>query len=246
MSQPALEAYYDFDGVFNAFPERDILKRGGQNHMEWMKPGDERAELYDPDNNAFLLNGNKVLKVREGRYRIHWSNELSFRTRLLCGQTGMGFNWLTTWQPYTALLDNLLGFYDDGNVGAGRPISTKTEQWYDPDTREGIWTGKCDTITSRIRKSASDGSSLRLIWIDDEECDYINVKKVKDALDGNPDADIKVLMVRPDERIGISRRQFDRITEFAREPDGFDRLTVDTEPSIKDPVGMMRLNHLGF
>ena len=81
-----MEAYFDFDGVFNAFPDPKILRRGGQNHLEWLRNDDPRRELYDPDKNAFLLNGNSVIKIKEGSYRIHWSNELTNHIRLLAGK----------------------------------------------------------------------------------------------------------------------------------------------------------------
>ena len=102
-----MEAYFDFDGVFNAFPDPKILRRGGQNHLEWLRNDDPRRELYDPDKNAFLLNDNSVIKIKEGSYRIHWSNELTSHIRLLAGENGLSFHWLTTWQPYTELLDDL-------------------------------------------------------------------------------------------------------------------------------------------
>lgn len=243
-----MEAYFDFDGVFNAFPDPKILRRGGQNHLEWLRNDDPRRELYDPDKNAFLLNDNSVIKIKEGSYRIHWSNELTNHIRLLAGENGLSFHWLTTWQPHTELLDDLLGFSRGINDDyEGSSISTVTEQWYDPDTRRGIWTGKPDTISKRIHKAYGEGESLSLIWVDDEECDCTGLKAIQNALNQHgDDGSVKVLLVRPDEKIGLSRRQFDEILKFVKHSEDYDRLSYDVEPSINDPYDEMNRAHLGF
>lgn len=243
-----MEAYFDFDGVFNAFPDPKILRRGGQNHLEWLRNDDPRRELYDPDKNAFLLSSNSVIKIKKGSYRIHWSNELTVHMRLLAGENGLSFHWLTTWQPYTELLDDLLGFSSGINDDyEGSSISTVTEQWYDPDTRRGIWTGKPDTISKRIHKAYGEGESLGLIWVDDEECDCTGLKAIQNALNQHgDDGSVKVLLVRPDEKIGLSRRQFDEILKFVKHSEDYDRLSYDVEPSINDPYDEMNRAHLGF
>lgn len=242
-----VEAYFDFDGVFNAFPDPKILRRGGQNHLEWLENDDPRKELYDPDKNAFPLNGNSVIKIKEGSYRIHWSNELTSHIRLLVGSGDLSFHWLTTWQPYTELLDNLLGFSGNINDNPVGVISTETEQWYDPDTRRGIWTGKPDIISKRIHKAYENGDPLRLIWVDDEECDCTGLKAVKNALNQyEDDGSVKVLLIRPDEKIGLSRHQFDEITKFIKHGEDYSRLSYDVEPSINDPYDEVERSHLGF
>lgn len=243
-----MEAYFDFDGVFNAFPDPKILRRGGQNHLEWLRNDDPRRELYDPDKNSFLLNGNSVIKIKEGSYRIHWSNELTSHIRLLAGENDLSFHWLTTWQPHTELLDDLLGFSRGINDEyEGPSISTVTEQWYDPNTRRGIWTGKPDTISKRIHKAYEEGESLSLIWVDDEECDCTGLKAIQNALNQHgDDGSVKVLLVRPDEKIGLSRRQFDEILKFVKHSEDYDRLSYDVEPSINDPYDEMNRAHLGF
>lgn len=233
-----VEGYFDFDGVFNAFPDPKVWRRGGQDRLDWLPVDDLRRELYDPDGNAFLLNGNTKLKVPEGNYRVHWSNELAGRLHLLMESGVLRLHWLTTWQPYTSMLDKILGFDD---------METVTERWYDESTRRGIWTGKQDTVVARINTAYKTGSPLSLIWVDDEECNSIALKAVKAALDAHEDdGSVHVLMVRPDDRIGVSRRQLDEILGFVKDPSSYGRLSYDIEPSIDDPYDEMKRGHLGF
>lgn len=101
--------YTDFDGVLNAFPDRKVLQRGGVNRTQWLKDGDPRKALYSPER-AFHLDGNAQARLFVGRFRIHWSRELSDAMYGLARNGRIELNWLTTWQPYcTNTLDPMLG-----------------------------------------------------------------------------------------------------------------------------------------
>lgn len=86
--------YTDFDGVLNAFPEAEP------------KPSD----LYSPER-AFRLDGEATVHVGSGAaYRIRWSSELTDALHELACTGAIELQWLSTWQPYTALLNERLGW----------------------------------------------------------------------------------------------------------------------------------------
>ena len=207
--------YTDFDGVLNAFPDRKVLQRGGVNRTQWLKDGDPRKALYSPER-AFHLDGNAQARLFVGRFRIHWSRELSDAMYGLARTGRIELNWLTTWQPYcTNTLDPMLG-WDPGIV--------RTVPWYDPVTMERRLTGKRSTILSRIQAERKSADPSPAIWIDDEECDQAAMAEIRAAEPAAP-----VLMVRPDWRIGISRRQWRLVNDFIDCWDGFPSVTLDAE-----------------
>ena len=119
--------YTDFDGVLNAFPDDKVLRRGGVGHTGWMKADDARRELYS-DERAFRLDGNEQARTPVGRFRIHWSTELTDAMYALAMSGRAELNWLSTWQPYcVSTLDPMLGW---------DPRIARVVIWYDPVTME--------------------------------------------------------------------------------------------------------------
>ena len=179
----------DFDGVVNQFPEDKVRCR--QNSTGWMRPGDPRIALYSPGNWFIPDRRETVTAGRHGRMRILWSSELVSRLAALDADVV----WLSTWQPYTRLLDVNL------------EVPWTTERWYDPVTHEGRHTGKRRTVIDRLRQGRP------LVWVDDEETTY----EAGLALNASEPV-APVLAVGPDARIGISRSQMASIERFVTSP----------------------------
>lgn len=215
--------FTDFDGVLNAFPDDKIQRRGGVGHTGWLKPDDPRAILYSEER-AFQLTGNRVVNVPVGHFRIHWSCELANAIHALAVDGVAEVNWLTTWQPYCdRILDPVLGW--DYTL-------EHTIQWYDPVTGEGRLTGKFEQICSRLRFERRQNDPSPLIWLDDEECHAVARARLEELRPAAP-----VLMVRPDERIGVSRRQWSLIQDFISHPRTYALVTLDEEPTIRRHTG---------
>lgn len=212
--------YTDFDGVLNAFPDGKVLQRGGVGHTQWLREGDPRKELYSSER-AFPLTGNEQARTNRGRFRIHWSRELAGMMHELALSGKVELNWLTTWQPYCSqTLDPMLGW--DSRI-------ERTIVWYDPVTNERRLTGKRAEVMSRVRFERRQDEPLPIIWIDDEECYFTPKMQIESLRPAAP-----VLMVRPDERIGISRRQWRLICEFLDDPSGFPPVSLDEEGTVHD------------
>lgn len=108
--------YTDFDGVLNAFPDDKVLRRGGVGHTGWLKDGDPRKPLYDAAR-AFRLDGNEQARTPVGRFRIHWSTELTGAMYHLAVDGRAELNWLST---MAAVLREHVG--SDARLGTvGRP-----------------------------------------------------------------------------------------------------------------------------
>ena len=207
--------YTDFDGVLNAFPDDKVLRRGGVDHAQWLKDDDPRKALYDPGR-AFHLDGNMQARPPVGRYRVHWSRELSDALYGLAQDGRIELDWLTTWQPYCVnVLDPMLGW---------DPTVVHNTVWYDPVTMEHRLTGKLSTVLSRVRVERKSVDPSPIVWIDDEECCGDAMRKIAAKEPAAP-----VLMVRPDMHIGISRRQWALITRFVDDWTGFPPVTFDDE-----------------
>lgn len=217
----------DFDGVLNVFPDAKMLRRGGQDRLGWLKPGDPRLPLYSLGN-AFRFDRSKRLSLGSpyGKVRIRWSGELADAYRRLVEPGIVELDWLTTWQPFTRLLDLELGW-----VGL-----SETVRWYDPVTGAGRLTGKLTAVLRRIEVERDSPDPKPIIWIDDEECHPNRLSDIEAARPAMP-----VLMVRPDERIGISRRQWALVERFVGDPSGFPMVMLDEEPSIGRRNGHMGL-----
>lgn len=212
--------YTDFDGVLNAFPDDKVLRRGGVGHTQWLKEDDPRKELYDSAR-AFPLTGNEQVRTGCGRFRVHWSRELAGMMHELALSGSAELNWLTTWQPYCSrVLDPMLGW---------DPGVERTVIWYDPVTNERRLTGKLAEIMSRVRFERRQEEPLPIVWIDDEECYPTSKTQIESLEPAAP-----VLMVRPDERIGISRRQWRLICDFLDDSSGFLPVSLDEESTVRD------------
>lgn len=86
-------------------------------------------------------------------------------------------------------------------------VDWPTVQWYDPTTREGIWTGKRRTILDALKQDRP------IVWLDDEETTY----NAGLAIQATPH-EAPVLGVGPDSAIGIGRPQMDLVEDFIRNP----------------------------
>ena len=187
MTQPIV--LIDFDGVINQFPDRKVRSR--QNSVDWMKPADPRRETYDPGN-WFIPDRKEMIDLgSRGRWPITWSSELVARLDALDAD----MFWLSTWQPYTGLLNRHLN------------VDWRTIDWYDPITNTGRLTGKRRAVLNHLR------SGRPIIWIDDEETTY----DAGLAIEGSEHTGA-VLGIGPRSEIGISRPQMDRIEEFTANP----------------------------
>ena len=74
MNRPVL--YTDFDGVLNAFPDKEIQDNGGVGHTQWLDDNDSRAQLYSTER-AFVLTGDDIVRTPCGYYRIRWSRNIA-------------------------------------------------------------------------------------------------------------------------------------------------------------------------
>ncbi|WP_094636968.1 hypothetical protein [Bifidobacterium eulemuris] len=224
MARPVV--YTDFDGVLNAFPDDKVLRRGGQAHLDWLKDGDPRKTLYDV-RNAFLLDRTRRVPTPMGKFRVRWSAELTDALHAMALVGDIELNWLSTWQPFTAALNETLSW---------GPEIVSTVNWYDPVSGQGRLTGKRRTVFCRVEAECQFADSAPIVWIDDEEC-YDSVAMQLESL--NPAS--PVLMVHPDDRIGISRRQWRLIERFVDDPASFEPVTLDEEPTLHNRSG-----HIGF
>ena len=223
--------YTDFDGVLNAFPDDKVLRRGGVDHAQWLKDDDPRKALYDPGR-AFHLDGNMQARPPVGRYRVHWSRELSDALYGLAQDGRIELDWLTTWQPYCVnVLDPMLGW---------DPTVVHNTVWYNPVTMEHRLTGKLSTVLSRVRVERKSVDPSPIVWIDDEECCGDAMRKIAAKEPAAP-----VLMVRPDMHIGISRRQWALITRFVDDWTGFPPVTFDDEDG-EDGIRATHAGHVGL
>lgn len=109
------------------------------------------------------------------------------------------------------------------------PGIERTVVWYDPVTNERRWTGKLAEIMSRVRFERRQQEPLPIVWIDDEECCFSAKMQIESLEPAAP-----VLMVRPDERIGISRRQWQLICDFIDDSSGFLPVSSDEESTVRD------------
>ena len=203
--------YTDFDGVLNAFPEVESMP----------------SDLYSPER-AFRLDGDATVHVGSGAaYRIRWSSELTDVLHELACTGAIELQWLSTWQPYTALLNERLG-WNAQIIG--------TVQWYAPITYTGLRDGKYRAVARRVEVEADGDDPEPIVWIDDEECTRTRCDELRASAPVAP-----VLMVRPDGRIGISRRQWALICAFIANPRAFGDVTLDVEPTLREHEG-----HTGY
>lgn len=212
--------FTDFDGVLNAFPDDKLLRRSDVNKvMTWAKPDSPYAKMYNPEK-AFHLDGNEKAHTPVGSWRIHWSSELSDAMYALAVDGIVELWWLSTWQPYCSqILDPMLGW---------DPMLVDVITWYDPVTKWGRETGKWQTIQRRVRIECEENEPAPIVWIDDDECFEQRAQLLEELQPKAP-----VLMVRPDYRIGISRRQWKLIDTFVHHPEQFDTVTFDMEPTCR-------------
>lgn len=204
--------FIDFDGVLNAFPEEKVLRRGGIGHTDWMKDSDPRKQVYDASN-AFALDGNERIEIMRPsdmelmKLRIHYSMELACNISSLVSNGSIDCTWLSTWQPYTDRLNRILGFQN-----------VSTAEWYDTNLIPNQ-THKIDWLESFARNDYMNARHAHpglpddelipyltpIIWIDDEMVLNWTINIIETATPAS------CLFIRPDDRIGISRPQYDEM-----------------------------------
>ena len=222
--------FIDFDGAINAFPEDKVWRRGGQTG-KWLlsRPdSDYRRRLYSLDHAFHLDSSEKItlwapsedgLGQTTTSCRIHFSRELAKNIYDMQTSGEARVLWLSTWQPWTGMLDFKLGWNDVNDTIA----TVDTVRWYDPVTGIGRDTGKLYTIAAALEELKNASVSRRIVWIDDEEANDHAVDWLKShGLDGVA----PVLMVQPDERIGVSRAQWDHVKRFV------DGVSGENEPGF--------------
>lgn len=167
---------------------------------------------------TFALDGEAVVPAGSMAYPVHWSRELAADMVALAHDGTIELVWLSTWQPYTPALNATLGW-------DGRDV--RTALWYAPVTGTGLRDGKLRAVVRRIGIEDDAMTPTPIVWIDDEECTVRAKQVIESAGPLFP-----VLAVRPDSRIGISRRQWRLIREFIDDPMAFPTVALDVEPSV--------------
>lgn len=219
----------DFDGVINAFPDDKLLRRGGQtgSWLEKLSVDDPRRQLYSLDN-AFLLDHSERVTITQiNRYdecetttvRIRWAGELADAIRELQADCEADVAWLSTWQPWTDKLERELGFASLGDETP--PLSTV--RWYDPVSGENRAAGKLYSVAAVLQELQAAGQQRPIVWIDDEEADAEAERWLRSRGLGEASP---LLMIQPDDRIGVSRSQWKHAVDFMRGASG------ETNPGI--------------
>lgn len=234
----------DFDGVINCFPEDKIWRRGKQDRLvERLGAGDPRTELYDPVKTAFLIDKKYKINLGKGdRFNLRWSSELVDDIRRLQEDVHADLMWLSSWMLYTDRLNALLGligerygdpsYLDDEEYNV--KIQIRTAQWFDPVTRMNYSIGKRIYVENLLKDMVKTGEKRPLIWCDDEEADELNERHIRKA---GLNKIVPILMIQPDERIGISRSQFSKIKSFIEdyENDSLENKVYSDRTPYKDP-----------
>lgn len=213
----------DFDGVINAFPEDKLLRRGGQtgSWLEKLSGDDPRRRLYSLDN-AFLLDHSERVTITQiNRYdecdsttvRIRWAGELADAIRGLEADCEADVAWLSTWQPWTDKLERELGF---SPLGDETPLLS-TVRWYDPVSGENRAAGKLYSVAAVLQELQAAGQQRPIVWIDDEETDAAAERWLRSRGLGEASP---LLMIQPDDRIGVSRSQWKHAVDFMRGASG--------------------------
>ncbi|NEG88614.1 hypothetical protein [Bifidobacterium aerophilum] len=185
----------DFDGTVNQFP--DDMTPNRHDPADWFVPDHEQRVWTDR---------------RHGHLTLTWSGELVDRLRALDARV----LWLSTWQPYTGILNQTLG------------VDWKTVTWYDPVTLEGLRTGKRRSVLRHLTLARP------IVWIDDEETTYDAGLAIQSAPPLAP-----VLGIGPNAHIGISRTQMTLIERFVHQPPEEPTTTFDIHGDHHD-------QHWGF
>ena len=105
-----------------------------------------------------------------------------------------------------------------------------------PITYTGLRDGKYRAVARRVEVEADGGDPAPIVWIDAEECTRTRCDERRASAPVAP-----VLMVRPDSRIGVSRRQWALICAFIANPRAFGDVTLDVEPTLREHEG-----HTGY
>lgn len=219
----------DFDGVINAFPDEKLLRRGGQtgSWLEKLSVDDPRRQLYSLDNAFRLDRSERVTVTQINMYdecekttvRIRWAGELAAAIRGLQADCEADVAWLSTWQPWTDKLERELGFTRLGDEG---PLLT-TVRWYDPVSGENRVAGKLHAVAAVLQELQAAGQQRPIVWIDDEETGVEAERWLRSRGLGEASP---LLMIQPDDRIGVSRSQWKHAVDFMRGASG------ETAPGI--------------
>ncbi len=175
--------------------------------------------MYNPEK-AFHLDSNEKAHTPVGSWRIHWSSELSDAMYALAVDGIVELWWLSTWQPYCSqILDPMLGWIPCWSMSSPGMILSPNG-----DVRRANGRPSNDAYASnakRINPRRSYGSTM------------MNASNSARSSWRKLQPKAPVLMVRPDYRIGISRRQWKLIDTFVHHPEQFDTVTFDMEPTCR-------------
>jgi hypothetical protein len=195
----------DFDGVLNVFPQKKQQLRGGVRDTSSMPDDNPRKDLYSYAH-AFQAYRKSKVRVRDMRIALRWSPELLTSLLELIQNDEAHWTWLSTWQPY--IEDILYPVLDiDPHAVDGR---MDIAQWYNLSQFNEIpGYGKQEYVQSWLKEHDEP-----LVWIDDEAADTSTLDELQYEFGDSR----KVLMIQPNDEIGISRSQFEHIKEFLAHP----------------------------
>lgn len=198
MQQPML--FIDFDGVINVFPNDKAMRRGGFQDTISIAKDHPRYWLYHPDH-AYRPASKATVSVQYYRnIKLRWSATLVDELKNLAIDESLAWTWLSTWRPYIReTLDPVLEI-------PSFPIA----EWYtgSPSTLQDH-AGKFETI----RQFMHDQPQRPVIWIDDEECESYAYDELIEEFPHTP-----LLMIQPNDEIGVSKPMIDRIKTFCNDP----------------------------
>jgi hypothetical protein len=234
--------FCDFDGVINTFPDAKHLRRGGfSDVVKTWRDHDPRKPLYAPDHAYKPEVRMRVMVEGHGRIPLRWSSELMDEIRGIITDERVDFTWLSTWQEFIepVLYDALeiRDLADKMDIAVWKRFSMDY-----PDLVKRQYVERW--LTTDMATMQQDNTLHKtFIWIDDEVASEASRGHM--LADKRPDymiheENIHGLMIRPNDEIGISRPQMQRIREFIENPS--DGITVMDEAwtgfSIYDHVGL--------
>lgn len=192
--------FIDFDGVINVFPDAKAMRRGGFQDTISIKQDHPRYRLYHPDHAYKPSSKATVTLPGYHNIKLRWSPVLVDDLTRLVDNGSLAWTWLSTWRPYIReTLDPLLG-----------TPPFHISEWY---------TGSPRTLQSHAGKYGAVHQFMKeqpdrpVIWIDDEECEPYAYRELTAEFPSTP-----LLMIQPNDEIGISKPMMTSIKEFCKHP----------------------------
>jgi len=131
---------------------------------------------------------------------VSWPAESVKRLNDLKRTTGYEWKWLSTWRSWTTLIDDELGTRSDGFV-SWKEADGKNYPGY--NVRESYGAKLAHVL--RI----NDEDKRPFVWVDDEATDFFSPDQLS--------YDVPHLIIKPDEKTGMTRTHLTQIEKFMRE-----------------------------